>query len=102
MNIKRSLGFIALMFFAGCEEAKRDTATKATSTVGEKVPTQIALNWYPEVEHGGYLAADTLGIFDAADLDVEIIPGGPGAPQGLFRNWLPSEFSSQYPTLTMW
>ncbi|MFO1003737.1 MAG: ABC transporter substrate-binding protein [Planctomycetaceae bacterium] len=85
MSIKWSLCFIALIFIAGCGEPKRDTVTKATSTLGDKVPTQIALNWYPEVEHGGYLAANTLGLFDAADVDVEIIPGGPGAPQGVIQ-----------------
>ncbi len=85
MNVKWSLCLIALILFAGCEESKRDTVTKATSTAGEKVVTQMALNWYPEVEHGGYLAADTLGLFDKNDLAVEIIPGGPGAPQGIIQ-----------------
>lgn len=85
MNIRRFLCFAGLLVFAGCGEPKRDTVTKATSTAGEKVLTQIALNWYPEVEHGGYLAANTLGLFDAADVAVEIIPGGPGAPQGVIQ-----------------
>jgi len=42
---------------------------------------KLALNWYPEVEHGGFIAAKTLGLFDAEKLDVELVPGGPGAPQ---------------------
>lgn len=85
MKIKWSLCLFSLILFVGCEESKRDTVTKATSTAGEKVPTQIALNWYPEVEHGGYLAANTLELFDKVDVEVEIIPGGPGAPQGIIQ-----------------
>ena len=43
-------------------------------------PVQIALNWFPEHEHGGYYAALTDGIYTAAGLDVRLLPGGPGAP----------------------
>ena len=85
MNVKTSLCLSLLILFTGCKEPERDTVTKATSTVGEKVPTQIALNWYPEVEHGGYLAAKTLELFDKVDVAMEIIPGGPGAPQGVIQ-----------------
>ncbi len=85
MNVKSSLCLSILILFMGCKEPERDAVTKATSTVGEKVPTQIALNWYPEVEHGGYLAAETLELFDKADVAMEIIPGGPGAPQGIIQ-----------------
>jgi NitT/TauT family transport system substrate-binding protein len=44
---------------------------------GRGAPTdavRIALNWFPEPEHGGYLAADVPG------LSLEILPGGPGVP----------------------
>lgn len=46
----------------------------------EPVRVRIALNWYPEPEFGGYYAAKTAGLYDKAGLDVEILPGGPGAP----------------------
>ena len=42
---------------------------------------QLALNWYAEAEHGGYIAAQSHGFYPAQGLTVEIIPGGPGAPQ---------------------
>lgn len=45
-----------------------------------KIKTTLALNWYAEAEHGGYLAAKAEKIFDANDLDVTIIPGGPDVP----------------------
>jgi len=50
-------------------------------TVDGIVRVKLALNWYPEVEHGGFIAAETLGLYDAEKLDVELVPGGPGAPQ---------------------
>ena len=40
----------------------------------------LALNWFPEAEHGGFYAAQVHGYFDEEGLDVEILPGGPGAP----------------------
>lgn len=51
-------------------------------TVDGIMRVKLALNWYPEVEHGGFIAAETLGLYDAEKLDVELVPGGPGA-----RNW---------------
>jgi len=45
------------------------------------VRVKLALNWYPEVEHGGFIAAETQGLYHTEKLDVELVPGGPGAPQ---------------------
>jgi NitT/TauT family transport system substrate-binding protein len=41
---------------------------------------RLALNWFPESEHGGYFAALAGGDFAAHGLAVEIVPGGPGVP----------------------
>lgn len=41
---------------------------------------RLALNWFPEHEHGGYYAAVADGGYDGAGLRVEILPGGPQAP----------------------
>jgi NitT/TauT family transport system substrate-binding protein len=40
----------------------------------------LMLNWRPEAEHGGYYAALEHGYFASEGLEVEILPGGPGAP----------------------
>ncbi|MFO0428514.1 MAG: ABC transporter substrate-binding protein [Planctomyces sp.] len=48
---------------------------------GESINVRLALNWYAEAEHGGYLAARTHGYFAEQGVNVEVIPGGPGAPQ---------------------
>jgi len=45
---------------------------------GEKVT--IALNWFPEPEFGGIYAAKEQGAFAKHNLDVDIKPGGAGAP----------------------
>ncbi|WAS90134.1 ABC transporter substrate-binding protein [Nannocystis punicea] len=41
---------------------------------------RIALNWFPEVEHGGYFAALVHGYYKEEGLDVELVPGRPEAP----------------------
>jgi len=42
--------------------------------------TTVALNWFPEAEHGGFYAAQADGLYKAAGLDVKLLPGGPGVP----------------------
>lgn len=54
------------------------TGAAASSPVPRKVT--LALNWYPEAEHGGYYAALVHGYFEEAGLNVTIRPGGPGVP----------------------
>lgn len=41
---------------------------------------RIALNWFPEVEHGGYFAALVHGYYKEEGLDVELVSGRPDAP----------------------
>lgn len=50
------------------------------SGCGKSDKVTIALNWFPEAEHGGYYAALVNGYFAEEGLDVEIQPGGPGVP----------------------
>jgi NitT/TauT family transport system substrate-binding protein len=47
---------------------------------GPSDTVRLALNWFPESEHGGYFAAEVHGLFAARGLTVEIRPGGPGVP----------------------
>ena len=68
----------------GCSDPTDVSRTPGNSTgKGGLTSVSLALNWYPEVEHGGYIAAKTLELFKNEKLDVEIIPGGPGAPQSV-------------------
>ena len=41
---------------------------------------QLALNWKPEPQFGGFYAAQLNGEFKKRHLDVEIIEGGSGTP----------------------
>src|SRR5262245_58384444 len=54
-------------------------AAMAQATSGA-TKVSISLNWVPEPEFGGIYAAKVNGAYDRNGLDVEIKPGGPGAP----------------------
>ncbi len=41
---------------------------------------KLALNWFPEAEHGGFYAALVHGYYQKGGLEVEILGGGPDAP----------------------
>ena len=44
------------------------------------VHVKLALNWFPEAEHGGFYAALVHGYYQKQGLQVEILGGGPDAP----------------------
>lgn len=76
----------AVLLIAGCSESGSDSDAVLSDADGSKmVSVQLALNWYPEAEHGGYFAADELGIFNEHQLDVEIIPGSPGTSRVILQ-----------------
>jgi NitT/TauT family transport system substrate-binding protein len=70
------LALIAVMCLGACNHRSDDVSTTAS---GLRRVT-LALNWFPEVEHGGFFAADVQGYFRDEGLEVEIQSGGPGAP----------------------
>lgn len=43
-------------------------------------PIRLVLNWYPEPEFGGFYEGVLGDHYQKAGFDVEIVPGGPGAP----------------------
>jgi NitT/TauT family transport system substrate-binding protein len=67
---------------AGCT-ASDATGPKPTSQPGPSQATdhpdathvELALNWFPEAEHGGYFAALVHGYYRDAGLEVKILPG---------------------------
>lgn len=44
------------------------------------VTLKVVLNWFPEPEFGGYYEALLTHKYEAAGLDITLIPGGPGVP----------------------
>lgn len=71
------MGFF-LALAAGCDEAPQASAPGPAGVAATKV--RISLNWVPEPEFGGIYAARQGGDFSRENLDVEILPGGAGAP----------------------
>jgi len=43
----------------------------------ERATVRFQASWIPDCQFAGYLMADAQGIYDEANLDVEILPGGP-------------------------
>ncbi len=65
-----SFSALLCLVIAGCGSAKSDTDSNKI---------RLQLNWFPDAQHGGFYAALLNGHYEEAGLDVEIIPGGPGA-----------------------
>ena len=70
----KSLIFCALGLLTACGENGREEPTSGLTQV------RLALNWFPEVEHGGFYAALVHGYYRQRGLAVEILGGGPDAP----------------------
>jgi NitT/TauT family transport system substrate-binding protein len=73
---------IPLLMFAvvGCQQqpsppVKTPSLSSTTSEATSSVEVVLALNWFPEAEHGGYYAALTHGYFAEEGLSVTIRPG---------------------------
>ena len=56
------------------------TLVAAAALAGTSQAQGIALNWFPEAEHGGFYAAQAAGLYKAKGLDIKLVAGGPGAP----------------------
>lgn len=86
LNRRAFLPFLASpLLLASCGESTptpfiepKSQAGPATKA-GERTKVEIALNWYPEAEHGGYFAALVDDAFGAA-IELTLTPGGPGVP----------------------
>jgi NitT/TauT family transport system substrate-binding protein len=70
---------------AGCRpgdspsETTKTGGSKLSAAPSDQVAVELALNWFPEAEHGGYFAALVHGYYKEAGLKVKILPGGPSA-----------------------
>jgi NitT/TauT family transport system substrate-binding protein len=77
-----SIGICLVMTLAGCQQATSTSVPSSSSSSPSELskPTDItlALNWFPEAEHGGFYAALVHGYYEEEGLKVTIRPGGPG------------------------
>lgn len=69
-----NLLLISLLFIPGCTRHSPSNSNPSLTNV------TLALNWMPEIEHGGFYTALLNGHYKDAGLNVEILPGGPNAP----------------------
>ncbi len=76
------LAVLTIFLSSGCssEPANKPNSAGTKSPATKLDEVELALNWLPEAEHGGFFAADVHGLFAERQLKVKIIPGGPGVP----------------------
>ncbi|GDX82453.1 hypothetical protein LBMAG42_42640 [Deltaproteobacteria bacterium] len=70
---------LSSLLFA-CAESPVVSDGPAPQPVPTLKPVQLALNWYPEPEFGGFYDAALRGLYRDAGLEVTVVPGGPGVP----------------------
>lgn len=75
------LAFAAALVLGLAACSKKEDASAASSDASASAKTKITvqLDWFPEPEHGGLYQAQARGWFDAAGLEVTLVPGGPNA-----------------------
>lgn len=76
-GLRFALG-ILLLAAMGCSPRDPAPSVKATGT-GDDPALNFIHDWIPEPEHGGYYAADRLGLWKAEGLKVNVLVGGPNS-----------------------
>lgn len=67
------------LLLAGCGKSAPETAATKPGDTPKLQAVSLALNWFPEAEHGGFYAALVHGYYEEAGLDVKILSGGPNS-----------------------
>lgn len=75
---------LCVLVALGCQSQAPTSPSKSSSNSSDKgnksFDVTLALNWYPEAEHGGFYAALVHGYFKEEGLNVTIRPGGLNVP----------------------
>jgi len=81
MAARRSLSWLLLGALAGLVACSRPAAprTESASPPAGLRHVRLQMDWFPQAEHGGFYQALAKGFYREAGLDVELLPGGPGA-----------------------
>jgi NitT/TauT family transport system substrate-binding protein len=82
MRTRCGIGLLALVIGCGAPAGTTSNSNSeaAASSPAKPQAVTLALNWFPEAEHGGYYAALVHGYYAEAGVDVTILPGGPNSP----------------------
>jgi NitT/TauT family transport system substrate-binding protein len=63
----------------GCSPREAAPNIEPAPTPQPQQSIRLQMDWYPQAEHGGFYQALAKGFYAESGLDVEILPGGPGA-----------------------
>ncbi|GIW97526.1 MAG: ABC transporter permease [Pirellulaceae bacterium] len=74
------MGGMVASVVAGCRPSTEGSDGAARDPGGGAQKVTLMLNWFPEVEHGGFFAAKVEGIAAQLGLQLAIRSGGPAAP----------------------
>jgi len=87
MRVLKMWTWIALLLaiVGGCDTPSDAPPREKAAEPGAPSPAPLEkvtllLNWFPEAEHGGFIAAQAHGDYAEQGLEVAIVPGGPNAP----------------------
>lgn len=76
--------FILFFFFLNCSQNQNSSNSSSyqdlSITKKQLQNVSLALNWFPEAEHGGYYAAKVHDNYQKYGLNVQILAGGPDVP----------------------
>ncbi|GIW91315.1 MAG: ABC transporter permease [Pirellulaceae bacterium] len=85
-GVLAAIAVVALCHSTGChrraapESSPYHPPADDRSAGAAAVRVRLQLNWFPEVEHGGYYTALLEGFFAQEGLDVQILPGSANTP----------------------
>src|SRR3954467_12182061 len=70
---------LTILVAAGCGRKEGPNPLSAHAQHGALRKVVLQTDWFPQAEHGGFYQALAKGFYREAGLDVDILPGGPGA-----------------------
>ena len=75
--------FLALIWMSvcssGCNQESKVSKANGETNAAVKPRLNFTHDWYPEPEHGGYYAADLMGLWKELGVDVNVLVGGPNS-----------------------
>lgn len=70
---------LVLGLLTGCGRREASAVQEGSASSAPLTRVRLQTDWFPQAEHGGFYQALAKGWYKEAGLDVELLPGGPGA-----------------------
>jgi NitT/TauT family transport system substrate-binding protein len=74
LRFSKVISFAALLIALACALLVSGCHGNQPAAATGLIPIRLQLDWYPQPEHGGFFAAQMLGYYKAAGLDVTLLP----------------------------